>query len=307
VAPPIELKWTIELRMRAALAALVAGVLACAWACAGVPVRDGAIEAPPAARIRKRVRERPPVAPPLADRLAWARRLQAEPDAGVRAATCVRELGIDKPWTDCEARGCGRSAVVLEATLDCGADSCDGDAYVVTASGRVAALPYGGHKACAPDGSFVVADVQLTPTDEDAFGDPRKWQVVLHRFPTDGAAPTLFADCMSPSLAPDGEGFLCRDRSGALLAVGLEGGETRMIKESGVAPEQVEYDPRSYVYPTPPRFVDGVVRFAVETTEGPIELGEPWPPPQRPIDPCGATLCDDEGNCVAADPKHCRP
>jgi hypothetical protein len=306
----------------------LASVVACVCACAGATVvRDGAVEPSP----RKRVLEPLPARPPSSDRLAWARRLQAEPDAGVRAATCARELAIDERWTDCEARSCGRAAVVLEATLDCGADSCDGHAYVMTERGQVAALPYGGHKACAPDGSFVVADVQVMPS-EDALADARQWQVVLHKVAIDGSAPVPFANCMSPALAPDGETFLCRDRSGALLQVGLDGGETRLIAESGVPPEQVEYNPQSYVYPTPPRFVDGVVRFAVESSEGPIELGVPWPPPgdettppplERPAepapkaksrpaapravprDPCGSWQCDSEGNCDGADPNNC--
>jgi len=256
-----------------------AAACACACACAGAPVRDGAAE--PSAREHAAS----PLPPPPrsssspADRLAWATRLQAEPDAGVRGASCARELAIEQPWTDCEARSCGPHAVVLEATLECGADSCDGHAYVLTERGQVAALPYGGHKACSADGAFVVSDRQVVPMSEEALVDPRQRPVVLYRYPVDGSAPTPFADCMSPLLAPDGGSFLCRDRTGALLQVGLGGGATTQVAESGVAPDKVEYNPQSYVYPTPPRWVDGVIRFAVETTDGPIELGVAWPLP----------------------------
>jgi len=222
----------------------------------------------------------------------------------------------DKRWRDCDARRCGSTAVVLiEAADECGADSCAGDAYAVTATGARLALPFGGHKACSHDGAFVVADVQLTPAGEEAFHDPRQWKVVLHRFPLDGSSPSFFADCMSPVLAPGGREFLCRNSAAAVLKLDAASAATSLVAAAGVPASRVTYHPQSYLYPAPPRFDAAVLRFRVDTDAGPIERGVPWRPASEPGPPrrskrtlpsCDATLCDDQGTCIAPSPPHCR-
>lgn len=230
----------------------------------------------PRASEPERIRTRDPAA----ELRAWAERLQAQSDPVLRAAECARKLGVSgEGWSDCSARACeSPSALIVQAQGECGADSCDGDAYLLNASGARATLPFGGHKACAADGSFALADVQLTPATEEAFYDPRQWQVVLFKFPSDGSASARFADCMSPALAPGGAEFVCRDRAGAVLRVGLGGGATRLVAEAGVPAERVQYDPQRYVYPQPPRFEGGSLRFSVDSDQGSTAHDVPWPP-----------------------------
>jgi hypothetical protein len=224
--------------------------------------------------------------------------------------------------------------MLVSVAAACGADSCDGQAYVMTPNGTRVPLPFGGHMACSADGAFVVADVLQAPQGEEAFYDPRQWLVVLHKFPTDGSAASPFADCMSPALTPEGDGFLCRDRAGAVLLVGLEGGAARVVAEAGVPASDVAYNPQSHVYPDPPRVEAGVLRFSVETAAGVLEREAPWPPSlppqpaaqpeavapavepgprprpprrsQRDLPSCGVWWCDDEGNCDAPSPPNCR-
>lgn len=211
--------------------------------------------------------------------LGWARALEAHDSPTERAAECARKLGgSGGAWQDCHAGACpGSPLLIVQVQGDCGGDSCDGKAYALGASGAHVALPFGGHKACAPDGSFVVADVQLTPATEEAFYDPRRWQIVLDRFPLDGAPAARFAACMSPALAPDGAAFACRNPAGDVLRVPLQGGEPQRVAEAGVPPEQVAYNPQSYLYPAPPRFESGAVHFTVETNQQALERSAPWP------------------------------
>ena len=240
-------------------------------ACAGSQARE---------RERDSARARAVEREPAAELGAWAKALEAQGDPAARAAECARKLGAtDQAWQDCHARPCqGASSLIVEAQAECGGDSCDGDAYLYTANGRKVALPFAGHKACAPDGSFVVADVVLEPTTEDAFYDPPQWQVVLLKFPSDGQPSTRFADCMSPALTPDGRAFVCRDKAGAVLQVPLAGGQTKLVAEAGVPPQQVAYNPQSAIYPAPARFEADALRFSVESDQGPIERSVPWPP-----------------------------
>ena len=219
-----------------------------------------------------------PTVSPLESALAWGNALEAEPDPNRRSAECAQKVGlVSKPLRDCHAQACGDTgAVLLAVTGECGSDKCAGYAYALSPDSKVTPLPFAGHKACAPDGSFVVVDVAQAPKD-GAPQDARRVPVVLHRFPTNGGAVAPFADCMSPQLAPDGSAFLCRNRQGDVLMVSLQGGATRVVAKADVPASKVAYHPERDRYPAPPKIVNGILRFSLDLESGPVERELLWP------------------------------
>ena len=216
--------------------------------------------------------------PPLETALAWANTLLLLPDPVRRAVECAQKLGLPaKELRDCRASACGDTgAVLLDAIGECAGDTCAGHTYLLSADSRSTRLPLRGHKACAPDGSFVVADVVLVPAREGA-AEARRWSVVLHKYAGDGSPPSLFADCMSPLLAPDGSVFLCRNREGDLLTVPLSGGPTQVVARADAAPGKLTFRPQADRYPAPPRIESGVVYFDLDLSSGAAEREVLWP------------------------------
>lgn len=218
-----------------------------------------------------------PSVSPLESALAWGNALEAEPDPVRRSAECAQKVGLAaKHLRDCHVSACGDTgAVLLNVTGECGQDTCAGYAYALSANSHVTPLPFAGHKACAPDGSFVVVDVAEAPKEN---ADARTESVVLRKYPTNGEdPPSAFADCMSPQLAPDGSAFLCRNRHGDVLLVGRDGGKAHVVAKADVPASKLVFDPKADRYPAPPQIVGGILRFTLDLERGMVERELLWP------------------------------
>jgi hypothetical protein len=195
-----------------------------------------------------------------------------------------------EPFEQCTAQLLGNgSALVVRVVSSCGGDSCQVLAWVYTqALGRFLPIPgdVGGTIAADPNGQFLLLDemteLAIPHPDDLELRDPLggKDEIVTMRLSLPGMQKAPFAACFSPVLSPAGRWFVCRNRSGDLLRVALNGGAPEVVVESGVAPTELHWAPYAYGYPEAAEFPSATrVRFTLDIEaddDSPKQREAPW-------------------------------
>lgn len=178
------------------------------------------------------------------------------------------------------------SALVLHIVSGCGGDSCEVVAWVYTQElGRFVQIPgdVGGTLAADPNGRFLLLDdaTELSIPHEGELRDPfgGKDELITAKLELPSMTKTPFAACFSSTLSPGGRWFVCRNRTGDVLKVPIEGGTPALVVKSGVAKDDLRWALYAYGYPEAVEFI-GVARLRfrleIQSRDGIEEREAPW-------------------------------
>jgi hypothetical protein len=165
---------------------------------------------------------------------------------------CVTHLGLpkDKPIEDCMVREVsGRRAAVVILIKDCEAEHCDVDYWILSGrSGlRPSPIPIEYVPVVSPDNKYMF--------NGDTGMGPDGYQADLTRITLETLKTEVVAACAAPVLSPSERWVVCRDASGHVHRLPIQGGRLERVHTIDLGEDVIYTDAHSGVNLPPVQFI----------------------------------------------------